>query len=163
MSNPQPPADSLEAIIAEMQAEFDAIHGVPCVKVDAVPCGKCVYCLLKRAERAEGILLELRRRHADDGHPSSGWKCLIGEEGDDHRCPDCMAIDALAVQAAQAPEGWQPPTLLAAAQLALKEMCDTIAPRDSFTDAVDALDAAIATTIATPPTAGTANQLHTGP
>lgn len=33
--------------------------------------------------------------------------------------------------------------LLAAAQVALDEMCRTAAPRDSFTDAVDALDAAI--------------------
>jgi hypothetical protein len=33
--------------------------------------------------------------------------------------------------------------LLAAARLALNEMCNTVAPRNSFTDAVDALDAAI--------------------
>jgi len=33
--------------------------------------------------------------------------------------------------------------LRAAAELALKEMCNTVAPRDSFTDAVDALDAAL--------------------
>lgn len=36
------------------------------------------------------------------------------------------------------------PTLLAACKLALHEMRHTVAPRDSFTDAVDALDAAIA-------------------
>jgi hypothetical protein len=35
------------------------------------------------------------------------------------------------------------PELLKAAQEALHEMCNTFAPRDSFTDAVDALDAAI--------------------
>lgn len=34
--------------------------------------------------------------------------------------------------------------LLSAAKIALDEMRHTIAPRDSFTDAVDALDAAIA-------------------
>lgn len=33
--------------------------------------------------------------------------------------------------------------LVAAAQLALTEMCNTPAPRDSFTQAVDALDAAL--------------------
>jgi len=33
--------------------------------------------------------------------------------------------------------------LLAAARLALAEMVTTVAPRNSFTDAVDALDAAI--------------------
>lgn len=33
--------------------------------------------------------------------------------------------------------------LLAAAKTALQEMCNTVAPRNSFTDAVDALDAAI--------------------
>lgn len=36
------------------------------------------------------------------------------------------------------------PDLLAAAKLALEEMRHTIAPRSAFTDAVDALDAAIA-------------------
>lgn len=36
------------------------------------------------------------------------------------------------------------PDLLEAAILALDEMCNTSAPRSSFTDAVDALDAAIA-------------------
>lgn len=35
------------------------------------------------------------------------------------------------------------PDLLAAAKKALDEMCRTIAPRNSFTDAVDLLDAAI--------------------
>jgi len=35
------------------------------------------------------------------------------------------------------------PDLLGAAKLALHEMCNTVAPRNSFTDAVDALDAAI--------------------
>lgn len=30
-----------------------------------------------------------------------------------------------------------------AAENALKEMCNTVAPRNSFTDAVDALDAAL--------------------
>lgn len=34
--------------------------------------------------------------------------------------------------------------LLEAAQVALNEMTHTVAPRDSFTNAVDALDAAIA-------------------
>jgi len=33
--------------------------------------------------------------------------------------------------------------LLAAARVALKEMCQTVAPRQSFTEAVDTLDAAI--------------------
>ena len=33
--------------------------------------------------------------------------------------------------------------LLKAAKHALEEMCQTVAPRDSFTDAVDELDAAI--------------------
>jgi hypothetical protein len=33
--------------------------------------------------------------------------------------------------------------LRAAAKLALHEMVNTVAPRDSFTDAVDALDAAL--------------------
>ena len=33
--------------------------------------------------------------------------------------------------------------LVAAATLALHEMCNTVAPRNSFTDAVDALDAAL--------------------
>lgn len=36
------------------------------------------------------------------------------------------------------------PQLRAAARRALEEMCNTVAPRDSFTDAVDALDAALA-------------------
>src|SRR5882757_6291691 len=40
-------------------------------------------------------------------------------------------------------------SLRAAAKLALHEMCNTIAPRDSFTDAADALDAAIVKTNAT--------------
>lgn len=35
------------------------------------------------------------------------------------------------------------PDLLAAAAVALSEMCRTVAPSNSFTDAVDALDAAI--------------------
>lgn len=33
--------------------------------------------------------------------------------------------------------------LRTAARLALEEMCNTVAPRDSFTDAVDALDEAL--------------------
>ena len=36
------------------------------------------------------------------------------------------------------------PDLLAAARLALEEMVQTVATRNSFTDAVDALDAALA-------------------
>lgn len=41
------------------------------------------------------------------------------------------------------------PELLTAARAALDEMCHTTAPRSSFTEAVDALDAALAK--ATPP------------
>lgn len=40
-------------------------------------------------------------------------------------------------------DGKQSMELLAAAKWALHEMCNAIAPRDSFTDAADALDAAI--------------------
>jgi hypothetical protein len=52
------------------------------------------------------------------------------------------------VRIADAVEGWrrdraQRDALLAAARLALEEMRHTVAPRNSFTDAVDALDRAI--------------------
>jgi hypothetical protein len=51
-----------------------------------------------------------------------------------YKCGTCDASKHLRAEAEQ---------LRAAAETALKEMCNTVAPRNSFTDAVDALDAAL--------------------
>lgn len=72
------------------------------------------------------VLREARQRLADD--PAN----------DERRSAIFARIDAALHIAEAFPE------IVAAAQNALKEMCHTVAPRNSFTDAVDALDAALA-------------------
>ncbi len=53
------------------------------------------------------------------------------------------AAEQNAVRSGDAPAPAVPPDLLAAAKRALHEMCHVVATRNEFTDAVDALDAAI--------------------
>jgi hypothetical protein len=49
----------LRALLAEreaLQLEFDALHGIPCLVIGAVPCGKCLRCITQQSEARDTAL-----------------------------------------------------------------------------------------------------------